>query len=279
MFVARIASVAQRRHPAGGRPRASARDPRGSPRSPASATGQRLELGAAASRASAASRSGRRQLPFSTLRARKPAMRSRPAPRPRRPGRGPRTAIPASAATWAMPAPIVPAPSTPSGGHRARRHRPSKRGSRFSANAATPSAWSAVRPATSWSAASVGEALVERRVLGGVHERAWRGPIARVGACGQRARQLAGRDASSSPGTTRATSPAVCRLGRAERLAAGAGSPPRGGGRARGRGSASSPESGTSPMRPKAGTKRASSPPRRGRRRGRGSCPHRRRRR
>ncbi len=64
-------------------------------------------------RASAASASPAWSWPFATLRSRKPPIRSRARSYAPETGSSSATSSPASAATWAIPAPIVPAPRTP----------------------------------------------------------------------------------------------------------------------------------------------------------------------
>ena len=151
-------------------------------------------------------------------------------------------------------------------------HRPRNCGSRFSPNAATPSAWSSVRPASSWSAGLDRQALGQRRVLRVVDEPLRQAdPPRRAG--GQARGQLLGR--------------ARERVGRHDRRdeagGMGVGGAPAGarraGSRARGACPALEPASasGRSPARGRSdGTRERIAPPRPrrpGRPRGPGSCP------
>ena len=118
------------------------------------------------------------------------------------------TSSPASAATCAMPAPIVPAPRTPmvviSFIGRL------NRGSRFSPKAATPSAWSSVRPASSCSAASAARLSASEASSAALTSRLVR-PIPRVGPSASRRASSPGRfgervgrhDRGDEPGVVR----------------------------------------------------------------------------
>ena len=102
-----------------------------------------------------------------------------------------RTSRPASATTWAMPAPIVPAPSTPT--VRISVIGRGTRGSRFSANAATPSAWSSVRPASVLEGRLGRQRLGQGRVFGGIKQ-----PLGQADAGGRPGGQPAGELAAQS---------------------------------------------------------------------------------
>ena len=111
----------------------------------------------------------------------------RPSRRPRRRCRRARVSKPPRPASWAMPAPIVPAPTTPT---RLTRHRPLKSGSRFSRKACIPSTRSSVAIASSNRRALAREPVGERRSPRPPAPPAWRGGRRSARASATVARQL-----------------------------------------------------------------------------------------